>query len=179
MKNAIFILSLIIVSILIIFGFIFYKYSHQNISAKSAWPFLLRDEKVKYFDLISEDGSRINDSVLRNDNPNLILIFPRQCTQCDKNINIWKRIVTFLNGTVKTYGIVLNDISEANNIRKQTKINFNLYIPADLKMFLDKFRIKSDVSQTILYDGRIKFIALGELSPGDSKELIKLGRAKK
>ncbi len=176
MKDKTFIFILAIISIFIISGFIYYKLIQKNKLVKNSLPYLTSGEKIDYFSLIGENGDEIDASTLKEDNPTLIFIFPHECTLCEKNLIIWKRIVSILEGRVNTYGIILDDMSEGLKIKEKTNLNFQLYIPADIEKFLKQFRIKSNLSQTILYDNGVRLLTLGELAAGDTKELIKFCR---
>lgn len=176
MKDKTFIFILIIISILIIGGFTSYKLIQKNKIVKNSLPYFTVGEKINYFDLISESGDSIDVSALKENKPVLIFIFPTPCSSCDRNLAIWKKITAFLENGIDVYGIILNEMSEVVNLRDKKSPNFSLYVPLQLDEFLEKFRIKSNLPQTILYDKGVRFLVLGELEPTDAKNLIKLGR---
>ncbi len=95
MKNKTFVFILVIVSILVISGFISYKLIQRNASVRNSLPYFTVGEKINYFDLISESGDSIDVSALKENKPVLIFIFPTPCSSCDRNLAIWKKVKFF------------------------------------------------------------------------------------
>lgn len=139
---------------------------------RNSLPSLAIGEKIKYFDLISTDGNKIDLTNLNNKGPSVICIFSRPCSPCDPNIEIWRSIKSILKDKVKIYGIAITDLSEAKELLEKKYVNFKLYIPLDKDKFIKDFHIRSDYSQTILYDNEVRALYFGTLAPVDVKYLI-------
>jgi len=174
MKNKYLIAIILIITINS--GFIIYKLFRENKTLKEALPSLAIGETIRYFDLISVRGAKIDLSALNGDKPSLIFIFSRDCLTCNQdNIILWKKLVSLLKNDINTYGIVLNDISKIKNFLKRVKLNFDVYTPYNRKKFIKEFRIRFNVAQTIICENRkIKFIKLGKVDGIDIANIIKL-----
>jgi len=158
--------------IIILFVFII-KLVGTNNSLKESLPYLVKGEKIKYFNLIDKNGKRINEKVLKNNSPSLIFIFSRPCSPCNKSIIYWKRLSSILRGKVHIYGIVLNTATEAYSFSSNTNLNFPIFVPEDINSFIKNFRIKINSPETILYKNGIVHLRLGEINSKDVTKIIK------
>ncbi len=107
----------------------------------------------------------------------MIFIFSRPCSPCNKNIPYWEKISQLLNDQVSIYGIIPGDLTEAYNFADKAKLNFKIYVPEDIKKFAEHFRVKSNEARTILYDGKVRLIKLGDLDGEAAVSIIKLARS--
>jgi peroxiredoxin len=176
-KNTIFTLTLIFLSIIFILGFALYRCMLVNKRLKAEMPSLTVGEKINYFDLNGVDENKVDIIAFRNSQPSLIFIFSRPCSPCNKNIPYWEKISELINGQVSIYGIILTDLTEAYNFADDAKLNFKIYVPEDIKKFAEHFRIKSNEARTIVYDGRVRLIKLGDLDGEAAVSIIKLARS--
>jgi len=176
MKNKTFTATLLIVSIVVIAGFTAFKLAYTNKRIKNSLPYLTQGEKIKYFDLISVDDERIDSSIFESNRPQLIFIFSRPCSPCNKNIIYWKKMAEILKDKVYVYGIILDDVNEAFSFSKNARLNFNIYAPENLNEFIKKLRIKLNFSQTIVYYKNVKFVKLGDMESEEAVNIIKLAK---
>ena len=177
MKDKTFTYKLIIVSILIIAGFTIFRFIQTNKKTRNSLPYLTQGEKIKYFDLIGEEGEKTDSLFLQSNMPSLIFIYSRPCNPCNKNIIFWKKIVEILDGDVSVYGIILDDQNEAFSYSRNANLNFKIYVPEDLDRFIEELRIKLNFSQTIVYHKGLSFLKLGELESEEVVNIIKLTKS--
>ena len=166
---------LILLATLILFGFAVFKLYQVNEQQKANLQSLVIGETIDYFDLISDDSSRLNSSVLDSSRPALIFILSRPCNPCQENFKYWRKIKEILGDRANCYGIILDDISSAFTFAQDAQLNFKLYVPLDINKFKEKLRIKLSLAQTILYTGgQVKFLKLGTLDGEEATEIINL-----
>jgi len=139
---------------------------------KDAIPYLVEGEKIHYFDLVSSANDKIDISSLKKSGPSVIFIFSRPCSPCDKNILYWRRMAEVLKGRAAVYGIVVGSLEEMKAFADKAKLNFGVYAPADLKAFVQGFRLKLSYSQTILYADKVKVVKVGNLEGEDATRLL-------
>lgn len=176
MKNKTFILTIIFLPVIIILGFTLLKCIQSNKNLKKSLPYLTVDESSEYFTLIGMDENIVDRSVLKKEHPSLIFIFSRPCSPCNKNIIFWKKMAEVLKDKVTIYGIIIDSFSNAYNFYDKARLNFKIYIPADIKQFIEKWRLKLNYPQTAIYQNRIKFIKLGDLTSSETIKIIKMVR---
>jgi len=160
--------------ILIFLIFILVRLIQENKKLKNYIPHLIEGESIKYFDLISVDGERINSSVLKSNKPLFIFLFSRPCSPCNVNIVFWNEMVKIMKDKVKTFGIILSGHNKAFNFSKSKKTQFKIFVPANLDIFIKKMRIKSNFAQTILYyNNKIKIIRVGNIDGDTFTEILR------
>lgn len=177
-KDRSFKLILVIISMLIVFGFGFFKLFNINQKLRAEIPYLVPGENIDYFDILGQDAQTRDRSVLDNNRPSLIFIFSRPCSPCNANIKYWKKITGILKEKADVYGIVLGEINETFELTEKAKINFNVYVPEDLKRFTENMRVKLNFPQTIIYhNGKVVSLKLGTLEGEDAGKIIKTVKA--
>lgn len=144
-----------------------------NSNLINAIPFLQKGEKIKYFNLIDMDGKKITSESLEKKGKKLIFIFSRPCNVCNKNVTFWNKLTEILSNEVACYGIIIDSLSNAYNFFNENRNNlkFNVFVPENVELFIEKNRIKMNAPQTIVYDDFIVFTRIGDL---DSEEISKL-----
>ena len=176
MRNYIKFIPLLIIIILSIF---IIKLIGTNNSLKESLPYLIKGEKIKYFNLIDNDGKKIDEKILKHDFPSLIFIFSRPCSPCNKSITYWKRLSSILKGKVNVYGIVLSNATEAHSFSSNAKLNFPIFIPEDINIFIKNFRIKINLPETILYKNGVVHLRLGEINYKDVTQIVRKAKGVK
>jgi len=167
-----FTIILVLGALLIITGYIAYMYSRENSSLRDSLPYLLKGEKIDYFSLVDMDAKEIDHKTLNRDRVSIIFIMSRPCSPCDKNVMFFKKIAQILKDRVDIYGIVLDTPTEALNFVEKAKPNYKVYAPTHLETFLDKMRIKLNLSQIIVYKNKVELLRLGELAGETVSQLI-------
>jgi len=149
--------------------------TNRDLAEKS--PFITSNEKIENFTLTGVDESNVTLEDLKMQSRSLVFIFARPCTPCNQNIIFWNKIAQILKGSVKIYGIILSDLTEAYNFSKKTNLEFTIYVPDDLAPFKKSWKIRSDQAETILmrYD-RPATTIIGPLDAGDTAAIIKKAR---
>lgn len=169
---------LIVAAVLILTAFAFFRLYQVNEKNKKALPYLTPGESIDVFDLLDEGANQVNASALKTDRPALIFIFSRPCSPCEKNIVYWRKMHEVLKDGVDFYGIILGDATTAFNFAENAKLDFKLYIPANLDKFIEVMRIKLNFSQTILYaKNEVKYLKLGNLEGEEAANLINMAKA--
>jgi hypothetical protein len=168
---------LIMLAILILFGFTVFKLVRVNEQTKAKIPYLVTGERIEYFNLIGEDAAQIDASVFRSDRPALIFIFSRPCNPCQKNFKYWEKMKEILGDRVDFYGIILEGTALAFEFSKKANLNFKIYIPEDVDRFIQAMRIKLNLAQTILYTKNgVKYLKLGDLEGEESVNIINMAK---
>jgi peroxiredoxin len=169
----------IILIIVVIFStFSIVKLVRANNRLREHLPYLIAGEKIKNFDLIGMNNERITLGHIRESKkPILIFIFSRPCTPCNANIVYWKRMSEILKGRAIVYGIVLDDFKNANDFSLSANLNFDIYVPDQIGRFIKCFRLKFNLSQTILYhSNKVKLLKSGDLSNEDAFRFINIAK---
>ncbi|MCU0289786.1 MAG: redoxin domain-containing protein [Acidobacteria bacterium] len=168
---------LVVLGVLILTGFAFFKLYQVNEKNKQSLPYLTLGESIETFDLLDENATQIKASTFKADRPALIFIFSRPCSPCEKNLVYWRKMREVLKDSVDFYGIILGDPTTAFNSMENTKLDFKLFIPADLDKFIQIMRIKLNLSQTILYaQNQVKYLKLGNLEGEDAVNIINMAK---
>lgn len=163
----------ILLAIIIVMGFVLYKTMQSKKRLTESLPYFVEGESIEYFDLISMSSERIDASALEGDTPILIFIFSRPCSPCNKNIKFWKSIAGILKDKKnKIFGIALDNLSATYNFMKEARLNFDIYVPEELEIFLKRMRIKLNFAQTILYHKGVKVQKLGPLEADEVTRII-------
>jgi peroxiredoxin len=163
----------ILSAIIVVLGFALYKTIQSNKRLTESLPYFIEGESIEYFDLLSMAGDRIDASALESDTPILIFIFSRPCSPCNKNIKFWKSMVGILKDKkIEIFGIVLDNLSATYNFMKEARLNFDIYVPDELEIFLKRMRIKLNFAQTILYHKGVKVQKLGPLEADEVTKII-------
>jgi hypothetical protein len=172
-KVKIFNFIIIILTIVIIFGFFAFKIYKNNLRIRESLPYVSVGEKIKKLEIVGINNKKFDESLLKKSKkPILILIFSRPCSPCDKNIIFWNKISDLLSDKVLAIGIIIGELTSALDLSEKVKLNFNLYVPKDIDDFVKSFRLKLFYSQTIVYLKTVKIVKIGELSNKDATELI-------
>lgn len=169
-----FVLKLTVLALLIVLGYALLKSHQLNRHLREALPYYLVGEEIDYFDIIDMDEKSIDRNALKGDRPSLIFIFSRPCSPCNKNIVFWQKMAEVLKGKVSVYGIILANVTEAYNFSQRAGLNFKIYVPQDIDTFIEKMRIKMNVSQTIVYNGTVRLVKLGNMEGEEAVSVIKL-----
>lgn len=142
-------------------------------------PYLSAGETIPDLDLISVDEQVREFEELPSDKPVLFYIFPHiSCLSCDKNIIFLKKFSNILGDSISINGIVLSNLTQAYNFSREANFKFPIYIPKDSKQFLKTFRIKINLSQTLVCQGNeVRYVWLGDLKSQDAAAIIKLVRS--
>jgi hypothetical protein len=173
MKSKTLSVTLVGLAIIILSGYTIFKLIRVNEQTRAKLPYLDIGEQIKYFDLIDEDSSRLDSTVINSGRPAMIFIFSRPCTPCQKNLGYWQKFKEILDGQMDFYGIALADASSTFNFAKQAKLNLKLYAPGDLNKFIQVFRIKLNLPQTIIYAQKeVKYLKLGDLEADEAVQII-------
>jgi len=178
-KSKTFTICLFFLFIVIVLGFISFKYYKENQRIKQALPFLLPGEPIDYFQLASVDDAGADLETLPPGKTGLIFVFARPCTPCNQNIDYWNKLTKILkkNG-LSFYGVIIDHHNEAFNFKEQKELNFPLFVPYEPAEFTKRFRLKLKMSQTILFaDNTVKYVSIGELDGEDLKNFILRARA--
>jgi hypothetical protein len=177
MKNKTLTFTLAVLAIVIFCGYTIFKLHWLNEQARANLPYLDIGEHIGYFDLIAEDSSRVNTSIVNSGRPAMIFIASRPCTPCQKNVHYWRKFKKILGDCIDYYGIIPTDATTAFNFSERAKLNFKIYVPADLKLFIQGMRLKTNNAQTIVYDqNEVKYIKLGNLERNDALHIINLAK---
>ncbi len=167
-------LKVTVLAVFLVLGYALLKSHQLNRHLREALPYFIVGEEIHYFDVIGMDEKSIDGTALQGDRPSLIFIFSRPCSPCNKNIVFWQKMAEVLKGKVSVYGIILSDVTEAYNFSQRAGLNFNIYVPQDLDTFIEKMRIKMNVSQTIVYDDTVRLVQLGNMEGEEVVSIIKL-----
>lgn len=150
----------------------------EIVRIKAHLPHKLIGDGIQYFDLISTDAEEINASVLNGEKDVIsgIFIFDNPCSTCSGMIPFWNRISKLAgNYKLKTYGIVPDKIDKAVSLASEGIVNFDLYAPRDVKAFVNRFRMRFNTPQTILYkNGKVIYLKLGQFDAQSYFELANL-----
>lgn len=177
MKSKTFTFTAVALTVIIILGIALFQSIRLNQKLRKALPYLTEGETGQYFDLTDMEGKDIDLAALEEDRLSLIYVFSRPCSPCDKNIVYWKKIAEVLGKDhVNVYGIVLDSLTEAYNFAREARLNFKIYAPRNLEKFIEAWRVKSNHSQTILYQDRVRWLKLGEMSGEEAIKAINLGK---
>jgi peroxiredoxin len=138
-------------------------------------PHLTLDEAINYFDASNNKERTDISKIQKRGVISVIFIFSQPCTPCEKNLTFWKKITSVSKKKIDIYGIVFGDISEATRFSESLKLNFPIFIPTHEKQFKKKFRVKFNLSQTILCrEAKVIYCKAGELSTDDYFEIVKI-----
>jgi peroxiredoxin len=172
-------LALFFLVISIFLGFSLFKCMNNSNALKNALPYLIPGETLPNLDLISVDEQAQEFKELPPDKPVLFYIFPRiSCLSCDKNIIFLEKFSNILGDSVSIRGIVLSNLSKAYNFSREANFKFPVYIPEDSEQFMKTFRVKLNLSQTLVCQGNeIRHAWLGDLKSQDATAIIKLVRS--
>ncbi len=172
MKNQAYLI--LIVSLLLVFSGIIFNLARQNKILKSQLTSLALGQSIDYFDLVDMNETVIDKSVLNREKGSLIFIFSRPCSICNANTIFWNRMAEISKDDVEVFGIVLDDFPQVLALSKNKKINFNLFVPANIERFIGEFRVYSNQAHSILYyNGKVESIAVGELSGESYTEMMR------
>lgn len=168
---------LVLAAIIIFLGFSLFKVIQQNQDIKQALPYLYYGETIDYFNVIGVSNGAPEQNSLQDGKPCLLFIFSRPCTTCDKNLHLWRKMAGILKEEAAIYGIVLGNVTEGYNFAEQARLNFPIFVPNDLEKFIQNFRIKLNLSQTIVCkDKRVIHLKMGDIDGEESTNIIGLVR---
>ncbi|MCP4215291.1 MAG: redoxin domain-containing protein [bacterium] len=146
-----------------------------NTQVKAHLPYLLQGEAPEDIDLVSEDGKNVRLSDLES-SASLIFIFRQPCSTCNKNLRIWNRIHKIVKENCNVYGIVLGELAKTVDVSERA--TFDIYVPADVPRFRESFRVKINLSQTIIFNaGKAAYVHLGELQSDDFTGIVRYIKA--
>lgn len=169
---------IIIICILAIGTFVSFKYYERGEKIKEQIPFLIEGESINYFDLEGMDASSVDAVSLRNGKKlKLFFIFSRPCSVCNKNILYWNKMAELLQNKADCYGIVLDNLTEAYNLKEKANLKFDVYVPKDVDRFIKQMKLHLNYPQTIVYTGKVEFTGLGPLRPEDATRIINMAKA--
>lgn len=166
------VLCIILSLLLVLAGLVILRQMQQIKVLKNSLPFLAVGEKITYFDLLDEKQVKIDKEALDRNKISLVYIFQRPCSPCDKNIILLNKLIGQFAGKLEVYGVVIAGFQEFVNQVDNLKANFKLYYPEDPDRFLARFRLKTNLSQLLVYSDRVAYLALGELDNADMLALI-------
>lgn len=168
---------LILCAIIVILGFSLFKSIQVINRLKESLPYLYSGEKIEYFDLTRIQENPTDIDALDNTKPSILFIFSRPCSTCDRNLLPWQKIAKHLSGKVNIYGIILNDMSGAYNFSKKAKLNFPVFVPKNIKKFIEAFRLRNNSSQTIIcINNRVASLYMGELEGKDAIKILEFAK---
>jgi peroxiredoxin len=166
------ILTPILFTLLILSVYLNYKLIRLNNNYREQIPHVIKGERISEVDLLDKNGQSVDRSKLENQTA-IIYVFRKDCSPCDKNIFLWNKIAKFFKDKIPVFGIVPNTPTEAFNFEEKAKLNFDIFVPDDLKRYVREMKLRENRSQTIVYkNGRMHFIKVGELAGKDAKEII-------
>ncbi len=168
----------VLLAVIIFLLYALFKCVNTNKALKEAIPYLMIGETLGSPGLLSANERYPDLKEFPTDKPSLFYIFPRvNCTPCDKSIIFLKKFSKILGDSVSVSGVVLGKMSEAYDLSQKAKLEFPVYVPEDIGQFIAKFRIKLNLSQTIIFSGNeTRYIWLGDIKSGNFEEIIKLLR---
>jgi len=166
------VLWIILLHLSVLAGLVIFRQDQQIKLLKNSLPFLALGEKISYFDLLDEKQVKIDKEAIHRGKISLVYIFQRPCSPCDKNIILLNKLIGQFAGKVEVYGVVIAGFQEFINQVDNLKANFKLYYPEDPERFLARFRLKTNLSQLLVYSDRVTYLALGELDNADILTLI-------
>ncbi len=173
-KNGVLLVAL---ALLIFSGFVNYKLFKLNRQYQKALPYLLVGEKIDYLDLQSTDENGPGLKELPDNTLSILYIFSQPCTPCDKNLIYLKKFARLLDKSVIIRGVVVGNLSEAYEFTRNAKLDFNIFVPGNVKRFSGEFRLKFKHSHLIVCRGKeIRFVKMGELSSDEFTQIIKMIR---
>lgn len=153
--------------------FIIVMQARENRHLKENLPYLLPDESINYFELLSIDNERIDVNALST-KPSIIFIFKSPCNTCNRNIQFWRKIAKIMEGKINIFGIVFSGYNQMVEFSDQSSINFKLYTPVDPQKFRHHLKLKLNIAQTIVYHkGSVQLLKMGELNGEDYLALLK------
>lgn len=159
------ILLLVLISLIIVETYVIIKQQIKIKRIEENLPVLLKGEPIKYFDLYGIDDHKINSSILSGKEYNVIFIFDQPCSICTQNIAFWKKIKKFMGNKIPVYGVVLSEYENMVNYAKQGMLNFDIYFPIDREKFIENFRLKMNLAQTIILNkNKVLYIHQGTLN---------------
>lgn len=124
----------------------------KEIRLKESMPFLTEGEEIEYFRLVDTEDKEITETDLQN-GPALLYIFRMPCSTCNSNFKYWNRMSKILKKhNILSYGIIPGNASEMFTLAESRTVFFRLCTPCDLGKFKEAFRLKTDLSQTLLID---------------------------
>lgn len=137
-------------------------------------PYLMEGEEVTSFDLTGLDNQPAGIDQLRDEKVSLIFIFEQPCTSCNKNLMPWKKMAKMAaNQTIPTFGIVLDEPANVLNAFKNNSSGFPVYVPNDPTAFIEQFRVRLPMAQTIILKGRkVIRVKFGNLGSDDFLSLV-------
>lgn len=165
------------IALLIFSGYLNYRLFNLNRQYQNALPYYIVGEKIDYLDLQSTDENVPGLKELPENKVSILYIFSRPCTTCDKNLIYLKKFGRLLDKSVAIRGVVLGNLSEGYEFTQKAKLDFNIFVPEDLKRFIHEFRLKFSYSQLIVCRGKeIMFVKMDELSTDEFVRILKMIR---
>lgn len=141
-------------------------------SLESSLFSLAYGESFPDLELYSVDSTK---KVLSKYSKGVLVVFCFQipCSECNSNIGGWTSIAQFFGEKIYIIGIVPDGNAAAFQLEEEKRVNFPICIPGEPKTFARKFRLKSNIAQTIVFfDNKVKMVKIGELTREDLNELI-------
>jgi peroxiredoxin len=175
MKKACIVVSIILTVLCIALFRINLEQSAQIKRLQASLPYLLPGQTITYLDLIGTENQTIDSDTLVNskDKIFLIYIFQQPCNPCNKNLYMWRKMAEILKNDVEVIGVILDDLAEARAFKEKGGLNFNLYVPRDVKRFKKEMRINLNMAQTILsHRGKVVYISAGNIQGNDYTSLL-------
>lgn len=170
-------LTLAVLAVIILCGFTIFKFYQLKEEARANLPYLEIGEQIKYFDLIAEDSSKVNTSVINSGRMAVIFIASPNCTPCQQNFPYWRKLRKVIGDCSDYYLVIPTDATSAFNFAERMRLNFKIYVPIDLNIFLQAMRLKTSQAQTILYaQNEVKYLKLGNLEGNDAVNIINLAK---
>ncbi|MDX9812635.1 MAG: redoxin family protein [Bacteroidales bacterium] len=124
-------------------------------------------------------GSFMNDGdqpiTLRDheDKPILLFVFERPCSTCTPSITFWMKLSELASKRAHIMGII-QDRVEMIRIAGTKRLPFQLISPVDGDEFLQGWRLRLNLAQTIILKGnRVEYVRLGNLGGADMQEIMR------
>lgn len=105
----------------------------------------------------------------------LIFVFKSPCAACNTNLNAWKRLAQYFKDQIEVSGIILDGRSEAQKLMDKEPVNFQLYVPGNIRAFKEKMHIRLNMAHTIIAsDKKVMLTRIGNLEFSDIEEILML-----
>ncbi len=179
LKKGIFILAILLAMVVVTEAAIILFQQKRIDILENAIPYLIPGEEPANFDLIGMDNQTVSAERLEKNDLSVIFVFERPCNACNKNINYWKKFSGLLKSApkVEVFGVVLDNYEDAFNFAQRAGLDFNLYVPRDPRVFVDAFKVRLNLAQTIILEGKkVVAVKVGNLQGRELKELMETVR---
>ncbi len=147
---------------------------------ENSLPYLLPGDEPEFnFELVDSAGYRFKGEIFKK--KTVLLFIYRDSDRTTDNWLIWSSIAELASDLeVKSYGLILNEGFDRfyYALEKMDKDQwFKVFAPVHRSRFTDCFRIKYNLSQTLVVDnGIVKMVKFGKLLDEDYEDIMKLIR---